>query len=213
MHIYAFGSVCRGDVTNESDIDLLALVRGQDSRFNPDKFSIYTYQKIDELWRSGNPFAWHLTLESKLLHSTDGVDYLHELGRPNPYISGFADCSRFRILVSEARASLKNRSRTVVFDFSTIFLGIRNFATCFSLAMCETPIFSRDSALRLGGYSVPIDSACYEILQRARLLSSRGIGENLNSENVQSVIDKMNVIDDWMDKLLDMVKNNGRIQQ
>ena len=102
MHIYAFGSVCRGDVTRESDVDLLALVDGADSQFDPEKFSIYTYHSITKLWRTGNPFAWHLALESKLLYASDGKDHIYELGRPQPYRSIFEDCSKFRALTSEA---------------------------------------------------------------------------------------------------------------
>ena len=213
MHIYAFGSICRGDVTKESDIDLLALVQGFDTRFDPDKFSIYSYRRIDELWQYGNPFAWHLSLESNLLHSSDGKDYLRQLGRPNSYLSGFADCSKFRMLVTKARNSLRNDSRSLVFDLSTIFLGIRNFATCFSLAMCETPIFGRDAALKLGDYSIPVDSTCYDVLRRARILSTRGIGEGPTSTSIQFVLDQLGVVDEWMEQLLELVKNDERIQQ
>ena len=35
MHLYAFGSVCRGDINYDLDIDLLALVSGHDARLNP----------------------------------------------------------------------------------------------------------------------------------------------------------------------------------
>ena len=48
VHIYAFGSVCRGDLSIGSDVDLLALVSGLDARFDPDMFSIYSYKRIEE---------------------------------------------------------------------------------------------------------------------------------------------------------------------
>ena len=50
MHIYAFGSMCRGDISIGSDIDLLALVEKHDPRLDPGKFSIYSYKRIGELW-------------------------------------------------------------------------------------------------------------------------------------------------------------------
>lgn len=65
MHIYAFGSICRGDVSPASDVDLLAIVDGYDERFSLDDYSIYSYDRIWEIWNEGNPFAWHLALESK----------------------------------------------------------------------------------------------------------------------------------------------------
>lgn len=43
MHIYAFGSICRGEVDSFSDIDMLAIVSGRDERFNPRDYSIYSY--------------------------------------------------------------------------------------------------------------------------------------------------------------------------
>ena len=62
MYIYAFGSLCRGQVDLESDVDLLAIVDGHDDRFDPSKFSIYSYNRVREIWQEGNPFAWHLSL-------------------------------------------------------------------------------------------------------------------------------------------------------
>jgi predicted nucleotidyltransferase len=80
MHIYAFGSLCRGEVSRNSDVDLLALVDGFDERFNPEIYSIYSYRRIEELWREGNPFAWHLSLESRLVacrgDNISGVTYV-----------------------------------------------------------------------------------------------------------------------------------------
>lgn len=35
MHIYAFGSICRGEIDKNSDIDLLAIVDGFDARLWP----------------------------------------------------------------------------------------------------------------------------------------------------------------------------------
>ncbi|WET17143.1 hypothetical protein P2W49_10480 [Yersinia intermedia] len=39
---------------------MLAIVSGRDERFNPRDYSIYSYERINELWKEGNPFAWHL---------------------------------------------------------------------------------------------------------------------------------------------------------
>src|SRR5262245_60779312 len=97
-HIYAFGSVCRGDVSPGLDVDLLAVVQRYDPRFSPDTYSIYSYERIGELWAEGNPFAWHLSLESKLLYSPDRSDFLRSLGRPRSYRRCYQDCSKFFVL-------------------------------------------------------------------------------------------------------------------
>ena len=70
MHIYAFGSLCRGEIDIDSDVDLLAIVGGPDRRFNSDTYSVYSYKRIAELWAEGNPFAWHLTYESRMVYAS-----------------------------------------------------------------------------------------------------------------------------------------------
>lgn len=71
---YSIHAISRGvdlliPISVDSDIDLLALVEveGFDQNIDPDKFSIYSYKRIQELWTAGNAFAWHLSLESKLI--------------------------------------------------------------------------------------------------------------------------------------------------
>src|SRR5437879_2859010 len=150
MHIYAFGSVCRGDISPGSDVDLLAVVEGHDARFNPDDYSIYSYERIKEIWGEGNPFAWHLSIESKLLYASDQSDFLCALGRPESYQRCQQDCDKFFALFREACSSFESQVESKVFDLSMVFLAIRNFATCFSLGTLERPDFSRSSALRLG---------------------------------------------------------------
>lgn len=74
MHIYVFGSLCRGELDNKSDIDILII---SDEKFGSEynKYSVYSYEKIRELWLDGNPFAWHLYLESKLVFSSEENDF------------------------------------------------------------------------------------------------------------------------------------------
>jgi hypothetical protein len=176
MHIYAFGSVCRGDVSPSSDIDLLAVVQGYDPRFSPDDYSIYSYERIREIWEEGNPFAWHLAIESKLLYSPDASDFLKSLGKPTANRNCLQDCEKFFALFREARCSFESLGESKVFDLSMVFLGIRNFATCFSLGTLDKPDFSRSSALRLGEHSLSISREAYKILERSRILCTRAIG-------------------------------------
>ena len=96
MHIYAFGSVCRGEIDYGSDVDLLAIVDDHDGMFDPNIFSIYSYKRIKELWKEGNPFAWHLAKEARLLYSIDYDNFIESLGNPNRYDRTKADCEKFR---------------------------------------------------------------------------------------------------------------------
>lgn len=202
MHIYAFGSVCRGDVSLGSDVDVLAVVEGFDARFSPDSYSIYSYRRIREIWKEGNPFAWHLSREAKLLFASDETDFLRSLGSPEAYRNCAADCEKFHALFRDATASTTNHSTTRVFDLSTIFLSIRNIATCFSLGVLPLPDFSRHSALHLGEYSLTISRKPYEVLERSRILSTRGYGENVMPEEVEIACAEFPRVGEWMSRLI-----------
>lgn len=209
MHIYAFGSICRGDLSLESDIDLLALVNERDSRLNPDKFSIYSYSRIQELWIMGNAFAWHLALESKLIYSEDGRDFIRDLGMPSKYTRVREDCLRFRDIFESSFAAVKSGAPSLVFELSTIFLALRNMATCYSLARMSKPTFGRHSARRLGAKSLSVSDEVYGLLVRSRLLSTRGIGDDINKLNLSELIPELEKCHAWVNQLLEDIAEHG----
>ena len=209
MHIYAFGSICRGDVSADSDVDLLAIVDGFDSRFDPNVYSVYSYQRINEIWAEGNPFAWHLAIESRLLFSSDGLDLLRLKGKPSRYRACRQDCEKFQTLFLDARSSMMDDTVTRTFDLSMVFLAIRNFATCFSLGCSNIPDFSRHSAIRIGERSLSIPLEAYRILERARILCTRGHGPAINDEEAQMAARHFPGIEEWMNTLLLEVSCRG----
>ena len=209
MHIYAFGSICRGDISVDSDVDLLALVEGRDPRLDPDKFSIYSYKRMSELWASGNAFAWHLALESKLIYSEDGGDFLRGLGTPAKYVGAAEDCRRFREIFESALLSVQEGTPSLVFELSTIFLAIRNIATCYSLAMLRCPTFGRDSARKLGPRSISISDTLYSTLMRARLLSTRGLGDDIGEVDTSNLVGELEGCRLWMNELCGETAANG----
>jgi len=198
-HLYAFGSVCRGEIDRGSDVDLLACVDGPAPHIDPEKYSIYRHDRVRALWNEGNPFAWHLHLESKLLFSSDGEDFLTELGRPGRYRHFGSDARKFRTLFDQSYAALNESVRCTTFHLSCIFLAIRNSATCYSLAQ-ERPVFSRNSPF-LVEPALIMDEAAFAILTRARLLSTRGFGENLSAEEVARTQKAVETVPSWMDLL------------
>jgi len=209
MHIYAFGSICRGDVSIGSDVDLLAIVKGQDDRLSPDTFSIYSYRRIEEIWSEGNPFAWHLSLEAKMLFAVDGADFLGALGRPNAYVRCASDCQKFHELFLGAQSSLQSGTESAIFDLSTIFLAIRNAATCYALGVLQQPEFSRHAALRLNKSVLCLPAEVYAILERSRILCTRGLGDRIGPSELQSVFPFFPKIDDWMAGLTEEAKSRG----
>ncbi|WP_454665874.1 hypothetical protein [Acinetobacter calcoaceticus] len=199
-HFYAFGSICRGELDQSSDIDLLACVLTPRLDLDPEKFSIYTYDRIKTLWSEGNPFAWHLYLESKMIYSSDDSDFIKELGLPAEYQNSDTDCKKFKAIFLEASDSLKNSNNSVIFNLSCMFLAIRNFATCFSFRSGK-PIFSRKSPLLIEN-PLPISNEAYELFSRARILSTRGYGTLLSTEENLIIQTHIPIILNWMNLLI-----------
>lgn len=202
MHIYAFGSICRGEIDFYSDIDLLAITSGYDNRFDPSIYSIYSYDRISELWKEGNPFSWHLATESRLIYSMDGKDFIKSLDLPEKYTNCKEDCLKFYNLYLRSILSISTENNSFVFELSTIFLAIRNFATCFSLGKGKIGNFSRYSALRLGDKSLKISQKTFSLLESARILSTRGKGDTIRFEEIMSSMNEILSIQNWMENLI-----------
>lgn len=202
MHIYAFGSICRGEMDSNSDIDLLAIVNGYDKRFDPTVYSIYSYDRITDLWIEGNPFSWHLATESKLIYTIDGKDFLKSLGLPSEYKKCKEDCLKFYNLYLDSMLSISTVRNSLVFELSSIFLAIRNFATCFSLGRGKIGNFSRFSALRLGDKSLKMSQKTFSLLESSRILSTRGKGDTIRLEDIMSSMNEILTIQSWMENLL-----------
>lgn len=212
MHIYAFGSLCRGEVEVGSDVDMLAITEDFDPRFDAEVFSIYLQRRIRKLWEGGNPFAWHLATEAKLIFASDGRDFIAELGKPAAYEHCAHDCQKFLNVYEHAILALKSGECSLVFELSAIFLAVRNFATCFSLGVTNSTNFSRHSARRLGSRSLNISDEAYQLLERARILSTRASGAMIRRENLEACLDEVCAIASWMNKLLTEIPRHGRVQ-
>jgi hypothetical protein len=79
-----------------------------------------------------------------------------------------------------------------------VFLAIRNFASCFSLGALPKPDFSRHSALRIGVHSLSIPNNAYTILERSRILSTRGVGEPIADEEAHIAFKELSRVESWM---------------
>lgn len=190
LHIYAFGSICRGQIVPGSDVDLLAISSGGHNELSRSMFSIYSHSKVKTIWRDGNPFAWHLHAESRLIYSSDGANFISTLGSPATYAKAREDCSRFLTIFRQALISLQHDRASVIFDLSAAFLGLRNFATCFLLGQGHSD-FSRGAAINLIGNMPPDDLAAYLVLERARLLCTRGHGDMLTRAEIDRAIQSL----------------------
>lgn len=201
MHIYAFGSVCRGEISQDSDVDLLVLTNKDEKKFLHDTYSVYTYKRIHELWLEGSPFAWHLHHESRIVFSDDNEDYLKKIGAPSKYKNFDNDFAKFHTLMVDAINRVNQGTNSVVFEISNIFLAIRNISICYSIDNFEKPIFSRHAAIMLSERSLKLPQEVYHIFERARILSTRGIGDNLLENEVSLARSYFNSIQQWAMRL------------
>ncbi|WP_315716652.1 MULTISPECIES: nucleotidyltransferase domain-containing protein [unclassified Bradyrhizobium] len=208
LHIYVFGSLCRGEISPGSDVDLLAITTGGTNELSRSMFSIYSHSKVKRIWNEGNPFAWHLHLEAKMVYSRDGSDFVQALGTPASYTKAIDDCERFLAIFRQSRSSVASDRSSIVFDLSAAFLGLRNFCSCYMLGL-GVPDFSRGVALRLMGDMPPVDLAHYRILERARLLSTRGHGAPLAATEEDRALEALPLLENWMAELLQR-KKDGR---
>jgi hypothetical protein len=102
----------------------------------------------------------------------------------------------------------------MVFDFSNIFLSVRNLATCFALGVLDRPIFSRNAALLLAGeYRLPVSEATYLILERTRILCTRSIGDDIEQSEAVVVLSECDQIQHWMESLTKKASEHDRIEQ
>lgn len=200
LHLYIFGSLCRGEVVPGSDADLLAIVSGGANALSREMFSIYSHARVREIWEEGNPFAWHLFHESRIVFASDGRGYIEGLGVPKPYMGRAGDCTRFFELFLGARRSLSidYRNASAVFDLSTAFLALRNFCSCYILGKRGAFDFSRNVALRLMGDALPVPLESYRVLERARLLCTRGYGSMLTDAEVEQGRAALGPIEEWL---------------
>jgi Nucleotidyltransferase domain len=188
MHIYIFGSLVRGEIEPDSDVDLLAILDSEQSTIS-----------IQTLWGEGSPFAWHLFTESRLVFAQDGRDWISTLGQPAPYQSALADAERFYEVFLDTTEALRGDCTSPIFELGTAYLALRNFAISYSLSLGDSPVFSRYAPFRLGEASLALDATSRKVLQLSRALSGRGQGERPSKADVLHTVSKLDEAQAWME--------------
>jgi hypothetical protein len=131
-----------------------------------------------------------LHLESKLIYSSDGSDYIRDLGKPAPYSAGQKDCSLFIHITRKALESCRHDRGTLLFDLSTAFLGIRNFSTCYLLTRGKAD-FTRNVALTIFQDLNESELLAYSVLEKSRILCTRGLGRVVGDLEASKAIEAL----------------------
>jgi hypothetical protein len=186
-----FGSFVRGELDKHSDCDLLVVLQnvadGDERRLLdriPPALSIvasvswYSPQKIYEMFRRGDLFAWHLHLESRKVALSSEKDLIDDLGKPAEYVQAFETYSTFAQLLMSAEEQLNHELCSTVYEAGLLYVSIRNIAMALSWYTPGGLSFSRYSPKILSnrmGVAFPLSDVEFQTLVECRLSTQRGI--------------------------------------
>lgn len=201
--IYVFGSVCRGDSTPTSDVDVLVVPFEVESSRFPRDWSVYSPELLSEYYKDGRLFAWHLHLEARCVFSRRNEPFLASLGPPAPYSSIFNDIDELERLLNEALDELATGTKNVIYELGIAYTAIRDLAMSASWSLLETPCFAADAPFRLP-VDLPLPRAAYHQAMLARHASTRGTQLSFDPTNTASVITKAS-LDSWVAALREAI--------
>lgn len=172
MWIYAFGSLVRGEIDMESDIDIIGICSSTDTKILPAYIQKYSKSDYLKIHTEGDLFAYHLYKESRLIYSSDGLDLIQSIGRPGSYIDWNRDLQSF---IEVARYSIDsiNSEPHSVFSKGILYMALRDMAMIYSHVEMGVSDFSKYVPYNI---DIPLDMrrGVYEELRLCRLSSTRG---------------------------------------
>lgn len=185
--IYVFGSICRGESTPTSDVDVLVIPFEAERAQFPSGWSVYSQTLITEYFKNGRLFAWHLHLEAKCVFSPNVEPFLSRLGPPAPYSTLAHDIDDLEALLKEALNELAAGTRNVIFELGIAYTAIRDLAMSASWSLLGSPCFAADAPFRLP-IEPPLSRTVYHQAMLARHASTRGTQLNFDPTNTASAM-------------------------
>lgn len=202
---YVFGSICRGDFDEASDVDIIEISSAiRHVERNRHDVSVYSTERIQALWQVGHQFAWHLYLESKLVFTADGRDVLKELGKPKSYTARRIDIERYFRMFERSANFLLHETVSPVSEWAIIFSAMRNAAISHSVSLHDRPMFHRNAAWDLDTPKLAISRERYSQISACKLLATRGLGKAPSTTVIYEMLETLPAINDWFQKLLRM---------
>jgi len=172
--IYIFGSITRGEICPTSDVDVLVLPFSEDRSQFPAGWSIYSPTLIEEYFRKGRLFAWHLHSEARCIYSPNAMPFLDSLGKPAAYSTMAQDIDELEKLLIEAVAEIRAKTNSLIYELGIVYTAIRDIAMSASWALLSQPCFSRNAPYCLP-LPCPVSEDVYYRAMLARHSSTRGI--------------------------------------
>jgi hypothetical protein len=197
--IYIFGSATRGEVSPSSDIDVLVIQEHPTPEIFPNTWSVYSERTIEDYYKTGRLFAWHLHLEAVEIFPKTGENFLNRLGTPSAYTNLAEDFSDLRSLLNDSLSELAHGTESPIFELGIIYTAIRDIAMAASWFLLPKPTFSRYAPYILPVYC-PIPREVYNIAMSARHTSTRGFAEPVDYDIAINYFNSSEVTG-WVDSL------------
>src|SRR5260221_12646618 len=139
VSLRVYGSYCRGDYDDSSDIDVLAVHASPPDQTNRDSLKVslersfgrkvdlaeYSSERIREIFLKGHLFAWHLHSESMSLLPQEDA-FFSSLGEPANYTDAEVDSNRFKTLLNSIPNELQKVGCSYVYEAGLAYLASRN---------------------------------------------------------------------------------------
>ncbi|PVV10537.1 MAG: hypothetical protein B6D72_12385 [gamma proteobacterium symbiont of Ctena orbiculata] len=204
--IYVYGSGARGDSGQESDTDLLVVLKnGKADDISTrslgerhglvgasQDWSLYSLGRLQQMYKAGHLFAWHLFKEARFLGH--GEDFLATLDVPETYGTFHDDVRSLLALLDEAEHELDGSCASITYEAGLVYLCARNIAMSASYYSPEGLSFSPYAPFELGYLDnpFPLNKELYQDLRSARLAGTRGVvAPTLGTDDVLEVARKI----------------------
>ena len=135
--------------------------------------SWYGGDRLREMFRNGELFAWHLYRETLPLY--DPTNFLTGLGNPAVYRDAVADTRSFHKVLKGIPTQIAANEHNAVYEAGLIYVCLRNIAMAASWSLCEFPNFTRYSPFQLAGIrACPIARDEFDVTMACRMAGQRG---------------------------------------
>lgn len=201
--IYVFGSICRGESTPTSDVDVLVVPFEVHSSQFPQSWSVYSPELLTEYFKAGRLFAWHLHLEAKCVYSPRSESFLASLGSPAPYSTIVDDIDDLDALLNEALTELASGTDNVIYELGIAYTAIRDLAMSASWSLLRSPCFSVDVPYRLP-IDPPLPRDVYHQTMMARHASTRGSQLNFDPMSTAKIVTNA-PLENWVASLREAI--------
>lgn len=207
-----FGSVVRADADKASDVDVLCVVHSKEDadlsglekkldqelvRGRDVDLSVYGADRIQQMYREGHLFAWHLYRES--VPVARGYDFIVSLGEPGEYKKSVEDIQNLLLVLNDVKEALTAGTQSLVFEAGLLYVVCRNVGISASWHSENGLDFSRYAPfnIKLNGKTkdIFIGKEIYDKLCLCRHASMRGA--SAPRIKLIDVVDACHAIERW----------------